>query len=277
VLIGSLDQFGLQEISSVISAASNTGCLNLSSDQAIGRIFFRNGQICYAETSPSRDDLGRKLLAIGAITHDQLLRARDGAASSGEPLWESLRGGGLVTKRQLQTAMLEETEDALTTLLGWKEGSFFFDGDAKIPAESSIETPMATLLARLSRRAEEAEQTRARLLESVPMLVRDPINDGRDVTISSNEWRVLASIDGRSTVEEIVQSIDLDKARVVDAIDHLVSAGLVEIRRSRPQIVDLRRDRLGRRRALRTPPPPPPPAPALAKGSGVTRTDSAPE
>ena len=67
-----LSEFSLAEIIRLIAQTRRTGVLEVSGPASSGRVLFRDGTICGAESSRSREPLGRKLVRSGDLSERQL-------------------------------------------------------------------------------------------------------------------------------------------------------------------------------------------------------------
>lgn len=266
MLTGTLDDFRLHDIFRLISNAEKTGCLSVSTHGAVGRVFFRSGDIYYAESSRSREGFGRKLIRMGALTDKQLKRTLDHSASDGEPLGSMLVDKGLVTSEELETALCDESEDALLSFFSWEQGSFSFEADIEIQEETPIPMPVEDVIARLSQRLDDLANAKKTVPEdAVPAPVRTPPRDAQEMTISADEWAVLATIDGARTVKEIIEHEDLGHLDAFSVLQRLLASGVIEMRNgdnTEADVIDLRDEEGADRRAG---PPSPPPSSVLGE------------
>src|SRR5688500_3390399 len=104
MLKGTLDDFTLPDVFRLMSFAKKTGCLDVVRSAGQGKVYFRDGEVYYAESSLSKEPLGQKLVRSRAISESQLMKALDQQASSKERLGGVLVNSGLVTTEQLESA-----------------------------------------------------------------------------------------------------------------------------------------------------------------------------
>jgi len=55
-----------------------------------------------------------------------------------------------------------------------------------------------------------------------------PLNDGKNKTVSADQWNVLALSNGVRNVSEIARALNLDEFKVVEAVSQLVRARLMK-------------------------------------------------
>ena len=243
MLKGTLDDFALKDVLRLLSRADKTGCLTISKNEATGRVFFRDGDVYYAESSASREGYGRKLVRMSALTERQLGRALDASASTGERLGEVLVGRGLVTASELESALQQETEESVLTLFGWDQGEFSFEVDVDVAEETPPPIPVEALIDSVMRRRDEIDDLKRRIAaDAVPTAVWTPREGATEVRLSPREWPVVCSVDGKASVADIVAHNHLAESEALAVLDRLTSAGLVELRRgdgAQAPVIDL--------------------------------------
>lgn len=117
-------------------------------------------------------------------------------------------------------------EAALSTMLGWIEGSFSFENDTEAP-EESIRTNTEELLIESARKIEDWQSIKKIVpsMEAIFALSTDISTNA--VNLKSEEWQVLAHINGSRTVGDIVEATGTDEFGVAKMIFHLTSIGLL--------------------------------------------------
>ena len=81
LLQGNLQEFSLPNIFQLVKMSAKSGSLTIRRDGESGKIFFRNGMISYAYSSPQLLPLGERLVKAGAISP---ARAQAGARRAEE-------------------------------------------------------------------------------------------------------------------------------------------------------------------------------------------------
>ena len=75
MLKGTLDDFTLPDVFRLTFHARKTGRLDVERRSGSGRVFFREGEVYFAESTKSKEPLGQKLVRARALTQQQLERA----------------------------------------------------------------------------------------------------------------------------------------------------------------------------------------------------------
>ena len=231
MLKGTLDDFTLPDVFRLMSFAKKTGCVDVVRSAGAGKVYFRAGEVYYAESSLSKEPLGQKLVRSRAITESQLMKALDQQASSKERLGAVLVNSGIVTVDQLESAVRQQIEDAVFDLLRWELGEFEWAPGAEHQTEVQIGVSVENLIMEASRRLDEYEVIRRKIPsgQSILGMAATPPEGAVEINITPQEWRILVLVDGNRTVENIAQLVGLDEFGAMRVLYGLVSAGLIEL------------------------------------------------
>jgi len=231
MLKGTLDDFTLPDVFRLMSFTRKTGKLDVVRSAGAGKVFFREGEVYYAESSISREPLGQKLIKARVLSEGQLMRALDEHAASGRRVGEVLVEHGAVTEEQLQAAVAEQVQDAVFDLLRWDLGEFTWQPGVVADVEVPIAVSGENLIMEASRRLDELEVI-ARKIPSeraVLAMAATPPEGAVEINITPEEWRMLVLVNGVRTVHEIAAMVGKDDFSVMRSLYGLVSAGLVEV------------------------------------------------
>jgi hypothetical protein len=247
-LEGTLDAFSLPDIFQLLSFTKKTGALHLrrslgeSGAQLHGIVHVRGGVVTGARGDASRQELGRRLVGTGLVDDEALAQAAEELADS--------PGAGLARllaeKADLEAAAAvkvasDQIEDAVFDLLRWPDGEFAFVVDEADCDDLGAELPVEQLVTEGQRRLE----TWASVVEQVPAaqsVLRLAPAPPADLAVSAEEWTLVALVDGRRTVADLVGLSGQGEYAVVTALAGLVGRGLL--------VTDSGDDRLLRRHQL---------------------------
>jgi hypothetical protein len=235
LLQGNLQEFSLPNIFQLVKMSAKSGSLSIRRDGESGKIFFRNGMISYAYSSPQLLPLGERLVKAGAISTAQLKQAL--AAQKKAP--EGARLGGILLKQgsldrgTLEQAVREQIQDTAFNFFSWNDGEFEFGADDSPPEEDIlVEMNVETVIMEGCRRIDEWELIFEQLgsLERVPHLAYgDHVDDEGRLTLTAEEWRVVVHIDGRADINTILHDCGLDRFHGAKVIYSLFSSGLITV------------------------------------------------
>ena len=285
MLKGTLDDFSLADVFKLLSFSKKTGRVELKRRAGMGRVFFRDGDVYYAESSLSREPLGQKLIRSRALTESHLRQALDEHADTGERVGQILLREGWITEEQLVEAVKQQIEDAVFDLLRWELGDFEWEPNASLEPEVALSVSVENLIMESSRRLDELELIFRKVPTShaVVAVAPAPPEGAVEINITPDEWRVLVLVDGHRTVESIANTIGLDEFHTMKIVHGMVSAGLVEVTGSNEsQEVPLQPSPAQHVEVEPAGPPPPPPppmqeVPEVAHAEQESPVDEAPD
>ena len=230
MLKGTLDDFTLPDIIRLLSHSKKNGSLEVERSAGRGTIYFREGDVYFAESSLSKELLGQKLVKTGVITSNQLMKALDDQASGGGRLGDVLKAAGLVFDEQLESAVRSQIEDAVFDLLRWELGEFTWTAGASADPEVSLSVSVENLIMEASRRLDELAVIKRKIPSenTVLNMAPAPPEGAVEINITPDEWRVMVLVNGNRSVVEIAETVGLDVFQAMRTLYGLVSAGLIE-------------------------------------------------
>jgi hypothetical protein len=229
-LEGSLDAFSLPDIFQLLSFTNKTGGLHLAHDGSDGVVFFAGGSITGASADSSRQPLARRLVGSGTV-HDDALRAAVDAAQTGEGVGvvRALLEQQAVDHDLLRQAATDQAVDAVFDLLRWTTGDFAFVVDETNPDDVGIALSVEAVLTDADARRSTWE-TVSQVVPSSRAVLAMPVVLPVEPQISREEWSLLALVDGRRTVADLVDLTGSGQYAVVSTLAALVQRGLLEVR-----------------------------------------------
>jgi hypothetical protein len=235
LLQGNLREFSLPNIFQLVKMSAKSGALTIRRADAWGRIFFRNGLISYAFSVPQTQPLGERLVKAGSITSKQLKAALAEQKKGGDSarIGAILLRQGAIDREILETAVREQIQDAAFDFFGWPDGEFEF-GVEEVAGEEDVllEMNVEDVIMEGCRRIDEWELIFEQLgsLERVPHLSYDErVEERGELTLASQEWRVVVHIDGRADINTILRDCGLDRFHGAKVIYSLHSSGLITV------------------------------------------------
>jgi DNA-binding transcriptional ArsR family regulator len=229
MLTGTLDDFDLRHVFRLLSFAHKTGKLSVAGPVGGGRIFFRAGHVYHAESDVLREGFGRKLVKAGRLTELELRRTLEYCAVHRTGLGDALVTRGLVSQQDLEAALREEIEEVVLGLFHNDRGSFSFEDDELADSDTAIQLHVESLI------QEESDTVRRRVPALNPAFVKASISAGTtsgtqmEISITWEEWSLIALIDGRRTIGEIAAQLGADETSVTHGLRRLLTVGLVTL------------------------------------------------
>jgi Domain of unknown function (DUF4388) len=229
-LEGSLDAFSLPDVFQLLSFTKKSGGLHLAHDGSDGVVFFAGGQISGASADSSRQPLARRLVGSGTLTDEALADAIQVALSGeGVGVVRALLDQGAVDAELLRVAAGDQSVDAVFDLLRWQNGDFAFVMDEGNPDDVGVSMSVEAVLADAEARRASWDSV-SQVVPSPQAVLAMPVVLSADPQVSREEWSLLALVDGRRTVTELVDLTGSGQYAVVSTLAALVTRGLLEVR-----------------------------------------------
>ncbi|MGH7447360.1 MAG: DUF4388 domain-containing protein [Longimicrobiales bacterium] len=232
---GALAELSIQDVLQLLELAHKTGVLTVRSerlnDEAI--IHLSRGAIVFAVRRRSTRRLGQLLIRAGKLTQRELDRALELQRSDPtRRLAEVLLEMGSVGEEELERQLRFQMEETIYEVMPWDEGYFKFEerteiGEQRLLARIRVES----LLMEGARRIDEWTrlETKVPSPEALPVLAANVDREMTPLELRSDEWEVLAEIDGERDVRQLAADLGRSAFDVAKIIYGLVSTGVLEV------------------------------------------------
>lgn len=231
-LHGSIEGFGIADLFSLLNMSRRTGLLLLIAGQVQKSIHFRRGEIAFAGSNLPEDRLGQVLYHIGKLSREGLDEAErhleEGPAGPRKRFGAMLLERKLIDSSALLWGVKYQVEEIVYSVFRLSHGSFFFfDGDF-------VEDDLAVFAIDTNNVLMEGYQ-RVDELGLIGQHIRGhgtvlrPTGRKPEATLSDRFLRLLALVDGRNTVEELVRATGWGEFNTFKVLYKLLKAGLVEV------------------------------------------------
>lgn len=235
MLEGTLDTFTLPDIFQLLAFTKKTGCLHLDRERSVGRVWFKDGEVYYAIASSGRLMLGKRLVGAGLVTTDQVKDALEQQKDrQGTRLGRILLDMGALDEATLKEFVREQIQDSIFDLMRWSDGNFRFEHPIETDEAIGLSVSVENLIMEGSRRLEEWDAVRKKIpsRDAVVDMAPAPGESGVEVNLKPEEWRLLALVDGRRTVGDLVELSGKGEFMTCKLLYGMVGAGLLEVRDS---------------------------------------------
>jgi hypothetical protein len=228
-LEGSLDAFSLPDIFSLLSMTKKTGGLHLRRPDAHGAVWLADGQLTGGASDLTRASLGRRIAGSGTVDdealNDAVTRVADDPAVG---VARALRDAEDVEDDELQALVAEHIIDTVFDLLRWAEGDFEFVQDEPNADDVGVTRPVDDIVTEARSRLETWSSVEKHIPtpDTVLSVALTPDNEP---TVSRDDWALLALVDGRRSVSDIVELCGRGEYSVVVALAELVGRELLEV------------------------------------------------
>jgi hypothetical protein len=223
-LSGSLQELPLVDLLPLLSGKQRNGVVELSGASA-GVVVIDGGAVtlALADDGPT---LQQVIVGSGIASADGWEQAHN-ASLLGTGIADALLDGG-ADDGMLEVVLREQTVGALFEFLLPSDTDFVFLEGATHPIGSRYRFDAGQLLDEASARV-EGWKVIAETIPSTAMVMRIA-RELREpsISIAAEDWRVLALVDGRTTVADIIRALGMSAFTVCGVLHRLAHAGCVE-------------------------------------------------
>jgi hypothetical protein len=260
-LEGTLEDFSLADIFQLIGIQRKTGVLTLRRHDETIIVKFYGGQVIGADSSPKKleDRLGKVLVKTGLISSDQLKEALNIQQKTLQKIGFILTDQNYLSREQLKEALQIQIVQMVFRLFRWHNGEYYFDQKAAVdPNSDDSIPPMSTesILMEGIQMLDEwpiiekritnfnmwfrptvelsdldlGELTGETELDTIfdKIQASDASNGNEKIRLSREEAEVFQFLDGKSTVNDIIESSKLGEFHTCKALYELLERKLIE-------------------------------------------------
>ncbi|HSH00844.1 MAG TPA: DUF4388 domain-containing protein, partial [candidate division Zixibacteria bacterium] len=214
-LQGSIEHFRLPDILQLITHSRKSGTLAIQRDEEIVLIYFDAGRVIYAYGPRATYHIGQILRDRKKITASQLSTAvaEQNRRSDNTRLGAILLETGVIDRADIIEVVTEQIEELLYSLLSWQTGSFkFYENQFPTQEEITVRISTENIILEGLRRLDEMNHLRDTLpsMDSI-LLIAQSLGGGMTISLNPEEWNLLALIDGRRSIRDIVEISNLSE------------------------------------------------------------------
>lgn len=237
-LEGNLSSFQLADVLKFLAMGHMTGRLVLENGQQSVVLLFREGMLIGSASADRDVSFGQLLVHGGHISRRQLQEAlelqreRRGTQRLGRLLIERK----LVERETLQNTLALQVKEELWEVFSWTAGTFRFEHDNQEEhGDTLLSLEVEPLIAEGAERLEQWRNISRNLGQLDEVYVCNAKLTGPpEKPLEPSTWRVLSLINGRLSLRGLIQLSGLGKFETLNALDRLLTAGLIEPRSTRP-------------------------------------------
>ena len=207
-----------------------TGVLRLVQHQTTKTVYIDEGQLIFATSTDPDDRLGEILLRKGAISF-RTLEDSARALAIGKRQGTILVENGAIRARDLIDGVSDQVRGILCSLMAWESGTYDFE-EGPLPSREVIVLRISTadLLMDGIRRVERWSRIRSAIgeLDQRYALSQNAAAIMSSLPLDKDEFAIIASVDGPTTVEDICAAAHLSDFWVCRTIWGLWAVGILD-------------------------------------------------
>lgn len=234
-LRGNLKDFSLPDVFQLVTFSRKTGVLRIQrDDDAQGSVWFRDGDVFFAQSNWHTEPLGERLVRAQRLTPqalDRALQLRVNEKEDGRRLGQILIDEGYITDKVLEAFVSEQIQETIFDLMRWDEGDFDFEAMPEAVEEDiGLSVSIENVIMEGSRRLEEWTRIKKKIpsVDVVFKMATAPGEGTFEISLKPIEWNLLLLVDGTRSVAELAHETDRTDFEVARIIYGLFSAGLLE-------------------------------------------------
>jgi hypothetical protein len=242
-LDGNLRVFSVTEILQMLGMQRKSGILTVEGSKDTVTIGFFNGRIVSADSRsrPLENRLGSLLVKAGLLSEEGLSRALEAQKRRPERLGRLLLSQNLVRVEDLREALRIQVQRIVFSSFGWMEGRFQFSPEAVVEQDAELFPPLPTesILLEAARTFDELPAAEQKFLSNdivfrrsadayALRLVTGATSEEGTLAVSRREAETWKWIDGRRTVNDILERAFLSDLDALKGISDLLDRGLIE-------------------------------------------------
>jgi hypothetical protein len=239
-LQGNVETFFLASIMQMLHNNRKTGVLQVKRGSDEVNIGIENGTIVYAMSTNNDARLGIFLKAKGVINLEQLETCLAEGTQKKQTLGKVLVDKGYIASEQLEEFIRKQVEKIVYDLLFWDSGEFVYK-DAILDLSGLVVTQLniTNIILEASRHIDEMAVFKKQILHNqLVFKLSTKTQEGEELKLTASEWKILGSVDGQLTVDELVRESGLDSFIVYKILHSLISCSIIEKQEQLPQPQD---------------------------------------
>jgi CheY-like chemotaxis protein len=233
---GNLASVPLEEVIQMLGLQRQNGKLVINRNGDVVEVFFRDGLIVFA--SAMRTGLGTSALEMllrkyCRLQEDSLQHVLRIAEMTSQSIDAILIQEKLLTAKAFTECVRRCTESSVYKIMTWKQGAFTFEKAAAPVFSNPIHLKVEDLLLEGARRADEWNLIQQKI-PNFSMVFEPAIGNAEELTMrgmSESDTKVFSLINGRRTVQEIIDQVDLSEFDVAKSMFILLSVNFIRRKR----------------------------------------------
>jgi CheY-like chemotaxis protein len=232
---GNLATFRIIEVLQMLGLQRQTGRLVVTRGNDGGEIYFKEGDVVFATSScgdgkPALEGLLKRSCRVPDQQASLVLRTIE---RTGEPVDAVLARERLIDPKGFSDCLRRHTEGEVFKIMAWRDGSFVFEKVAPPVFAAPVRLKVEDLLLEGARRSDEWLLIQQKI-PNFGMVFEPLIADAAELTrrgMSPADVKVFSLVDGRRTVQEIIDTACLSDFDVAKSLFILLSVNLVRARK----------------------------------------------
>lgn len=232
---GNLASFRIVEVLQMLGLQRQTGRLAISRSDEDAEIYFKDGMIVFASSNSggSKTGLEGLLRRSCRITDDGIQHVLSIAEITSQPVDRILAKEKMLDLKTFADCLKRHTESTVYKTMAWNEGTFFFEKAPPPLFATPMQLKVDDILLEGARRADEWTLIQQKI-PNFTIVFEPMIGDADELTtrgMSDTDMKVFSLIDGKRTVQAIIDDSSLSEFEVAKSMFILLSVNLIRRKR----------------------------------------------
>ena len=232
---GNLSSFRIVEVMQLLGLQRQTGRLTLSRSGEGADIYFRDGAVVCATSACNggKLDVAELLKKTCRLEEDSIQHVLRIAEMTGQPIDSILAQEKMVDPRTFSDNLRRYTESAVYKTMAWRDGDFLFEKTTPPVLSAPVQIKVDDLLLEGARRADEWTLIEQKI-PNFGMVFEPMIGNAEELTtrgMSDIDLKVFSLIDGKRTIQDIIDNACLSDFDVAKSMFILLSVNLIRIKK----------------------------------------------
>ena len=123
--------------------------------------------------------------------------------------------------------MTKDPSNDLLEISIWLNGEFSFEPVSEESIIKNMTIPADQLILLLAKKEKEVKEIKKLLPSMETVIVINPSKQNGEIRLQPDEWNFLSKVDGKKTLEQLVQETDLDELSAFAIVAKLIQKGIL--------------------------------------------------
>lgn len=229
---GSLKIFSAPDVLQLISQQRKKGVVYFYKGKKEAAVGFEDGKVvaAYIIREGEFESLENFLVKSGLVSEQDYKTAKEIQEDTGEPIEEILVKEGVITSDNLIEIISFKIQEVIDEVITWKDGIYRFEPDKEIYKFSKVKItlPLDSLLMEAAWHQDEWPRIKEKIKSAGMVFKISSKKPQIELEVEKDEKKVLKLVNGKRTVQEIVNLSGLGKFKTYYALSRLYEKGKIE-------------------------------------------------
>lgn len=232
---GNLASVRIVEVLQMLGLQRQTGRLVISRTGDAVEVYFKDGFVVFASSNCSGEGpaVEELLKRSCRLEEDGIRHVMQIATMTSTPIDRIVVQEKMVDAKTFAACLRRHTESAVFKVMAWKDGEFFFEKAAPPAFATPLRLKVDDLLLEGARRADEWSLIQKKI-PHFDIVFEPMIGDADELAtrgMSDLDLKVFSYVDGRRSIQEIIDTLCLGEFEVAKSLFILLSVNLIRRRR----------------------------------------------